>query len=259
MKRARLVALGLAVVLVPGCSLTPSLVAIPRVGPLDIKGDVLVSSSGSSVSSDAEELGLEEDSGVFEPRVDFEWGPAHIMASAYWAEYEGTGTAESDLDLGGVVISEGEQVESSLDIASVNVLGTFDLIPTDVVDLGLGLGVRVIDFDGKVTSLSTGDSIESAEGFALPVAAARAALSVGPFELSLLGSGITGSYDDMDASVIDLDLMGEYTFEKLLGFRGSLILGYRYITIDVEYTDEGSDVEAELDFSGPYVGLALGI
>jgi len=242
-----------------GCQVTPSLVVTPRLGTLDVSGDVFVSSSGSSVATDADDLGLDEDNAVFEPRVDFAWGPAHVMGTVYSASYEGTGTAEGQLDLGGVTINAGDQVRSTLDVTSVNLVTTFDLIPTKLVDLGIGLGVRVIDFDGKVTSLSTNQSIASDETFALPVAAARAAVNVGPFQLSLVGSGLGGSYDGIDASVLDLDLMGEYTFEEFIGFHGSLVLGYRYIGVSVEYTDSGSDVDADLDFQGPYIGLSLGI
>lgn len=255
----RLAASVLWALLACACQLTPSLVAIPRYGGLDISGDVLVSANSASVGSDVGELGFEDDSSVFQPRLDFAWGPAHVAASAYWAEYEGTGTAESQLDLGGVVISAGEQVESSLELTSANVVATFDLVPTDIIDVGIGLGARYIDFAGNVRSLSSGNSIASAEVIALPVAAARVAVALGPFEVSAVGSGLTGSYSGIDATVLDVDVMGEYTFERFLGFHGSLVVGYRYITIEVDYTDQGSDVEADLDFSGPYVGLALGI
>jgi len=259
MKTKVRLALYLLPALAAGCQLTPSLVAVPRIGGLSIDGDVNVSSSGASVSSNTDELGLEDDNVVFEPRLDFGWGPAHVMATAYSAEYDGRGAAKGQLDLGGVVISAGEQVESSLDITSANVVTTFDLIPTDVVDLGLGVGARVIDFDGQIRSLSSGQSIGSSQTFVMPVVAVRGAAALGPFDLSLIGSGLTGSYANIDATVVDLDLMGEYRFDEFLGFHGSLVLGYRYIGVDVEFADQGGNIDANLDFSGPYVGLALGI
>ena len=141
----------------------------------------------------------------------------------------------------------------------MNVVGTFDIVPTSIVDLGIGLGARVVDFEGTVQSLSSGDSIASDELFALPVAALRGAVRLGPVEVSLIASGLTGSYDDIDATVIDVDLLGEYRFDDFLGFHGSLVAGFRHIGIEVEYTDDGSDVDADLDFSGPYIGLSLGI
>ena len=245
--------------LASGCQLTPSISAIPRIGPLAVDGDILVSSSVASVGSDAEELGLDEDESVFSPRVDIGWGPAHIMVTAYGAEYDGTGTAEGQLDLGGVTISAGEMVESNLEVNSLNLVTTFDFVPTKLVDVGLGVGARVIDFQGSIESLSSGDSIVSDETFALPVLALRGAVDVGPLEVSLIGSGLTGTYSDIEATVLDLDLLGEYRFDEFLGFHGSLVFGYRYIAIDVEYTDDGSDVDADLNFSGPYIGLALGI
>ena len=252
-------AAGLLAVALGSCQLAPSLSVLPRVGQLDIEGDVLVSSSIASVASDAEELGFDQDDATFQPRVDLRWGPAHITASGYIADYEGTGTAEGQLDLGGVVIAAGEQVESALDVTSVNLVTTFDLVPTSLVDVGIGIGARVVDFEGQVRSLSSGDSIDSDELFALPVAALRAGVALGPVQLSAIASGLSGSYDDIDATVIDVDVLAEYRFDDFLGFHGSFVAGYRHIGIDVEYTDDGSDVDADLDFTGPYIGLALGI
>lgn len=237
----------------------PRVSATPRFGPLDIAGDIAVSSTDTSVRSDVEALGFDEDQTVFSPRADFSWGPAHVMASGYIASYDGSGRAEADLDLGGVLINAGDEVESDLDVQSVSVTTTFDLVPTELLDVGLGVGARYIGFDGSIQSVSTAESISSEEAFVLPTLAARVAVGVGPLDFSVIGSGIAAEASGIEAAFADVDAMIEYSFERWLNFHGGIVLGYRYIMMDVDYEDGGSDIEADLDFQGFFFGLTLGV
>jgi hypothetical protein len=233
--------------------------ATPRFGPLDIAGDIAVSSTDTSVRSDVEALGFDEDEAVFSPRADFSWGPAHVMASGYIASYDGTGRAETDLDLGGVLIRAGDEVDSDLDVQSASLTVTFDFIPTELLDIGLGVGVRYVGFDGRISSVSTTESISSDEAFVLPTLAGRVAVGVGPFDFSVIGSGIAAEANGIEAAFADVDAMIEYSFDRWLNFHGGIVVGYRYIMMDVEFEDRGSDIEADLDFQGFFLGLTLGV
>lgn len=244
--------------LATSCSLVPSLSVTPRYGWLEPNGDVSVSSASANAASDVETLGLEEE-GTFSPRLDFGWGPLDLMASGFQTEFEGRGFAEAQLDLGGVIINQGEAVDSSLDLLVGGVSATFDLIPTQLFDLGLGLGVTYVDFDARIRSVNTGLSVGSAEEFVIPVLAARLGTQLGPVKLNLHGSGLSGSYEDIDATLADFDLFAEYSFEDLLSFYAAVVVGYRYLMLDVEYVEQQSDIDAELDFSGVYFGLTVGI
>ena len=135
--------------------------------------DILVSATGSAVSSDTDALGLDEDSSVFSPRVDFSWGPADLMLTVYEAEFQGTGTTPSQLDLGGVIIAAGDTVQTDLDVSVANLIATFDLLPTGFVDLGAGFGLRLAEFSGNIRSTNTGLEIGSDETFILPALAAH--------------------------------------------------------------------------------------
>ncbi len=241
-----------------GCSLIPSFSVTPRYGLLEPRGDVSVSSASASAASDVETLGLEEE-GVFAPRADFAWGPLDLMANGFATEFEGRGVAEAQLDLGGVIINQGETVDTSLDLTLASLIATFELIPTDLIDFGLGFGATYVDFDADVRSVSSGQSVGSAEEFVLPVLAARLGSRLGPVRLGLTGSGLSGSYEGMEATVADLDFSAEFSFGDLLPFYTSLVGGYRYVLIEVEYEEQGSDIDADVDLSGVYFGLTVGI
>jgi len=245
--------------LLGSCNVVPSLSATPRLGTLELDGDLSISSSGSSASGDMEDLGFDDDGAVFEPRVDLAWGPIDLIATAYDAAYAGSGTADVTFDLGGVTINTGEDVDSELDLRGLALLATWDLVPTDFVDVGLGLGVQALDIDAAMTSQTSGDTIETDESVPFPVVAARAAVQISDLTISAVGSGVSVETNDVDATYYDVDLMASWTFERFLGFHGALVAGWRQIALDAEYDDDGSDVVLDFSISGPFVGLTLGI
>jgi len=247
----------LASTLLAACSIIPSVAVTPRYGQLTPSGHVAAADSGVGISgsADVEELGLDTDT-VFQPRIDFGWGPLDVVGTYDAASYSGNGEAGADLDLGGTVITAGTPVSSDLDVTTINLIATFDFIPTDLVDVGIGVGARSIDFDARIASAT--DTIESAESFVMPVAAARAAVALGDFRVVAIGSGLTGEYDGIEGTILDLDFMASYQFD-FVGFYWGIVGGYRYMKSDIEYEDDGSDVEADLTFDGPYFGLTIGL
>lgn len=241
------------------CSIVPSVAVTPRLGQLTPRGDIGAADStvGISASADVEELGFDADT-VFQPRIDFGWGPLDIVGTYDSATYEGDGTATADLELGGVTITAGTPVSSNLDVTTINVIGTFDFIPTQLVDVGIGIGARSVDFDALIEEQGGGNMIESSEQFVLPVAAARAAVALGDFQIVAIGSGLAGDYDGVEGTILDIDVMASYDFD-FVGFYWGLVAGYRYMQADLSYEDEGSDVDADLTFDGPYFGLTIGL
>lgn len=245
--------------LAPACNIVPDLKATPRIGTLELTGDLSISSTGATASADVEDLGFDDDGSTFAPRVDLAWGPVDIIATGYQAAYEGQGTADVALDLGGVVITAGDTVDSELDLTTAGVIATWDFIPTDLVDLGIGLGVQAIDLEASITSQTTGDTISTDESAPFPVVAARAGVQIFDLELTGVASGIAFEQDDFDATYLDIDLMASWTFERFLGFHGALVLGWRQVMLEADYEDSSSDVDLDFTLSGPFFGLTLGI
>jgi hypothetical protein len=217
-----------------------------------------VSSSGVDASSDAETLGFDEDD-VFQPRADLSIGPFDFMGSYHDATYAGSGTAEAELDLGGVVIPAGDAVDSELDTTYFALVGTFDFLPTDTLDLGIGLGASSIDFDAMITSQTTGDSVRSSEAFVVPVVALRGEVELWGLALNAHVHGLDGSFSGIEGSLVDYDASLSWRFLDGVGLFAALVAGYRELRVDVEYEEDGSDIEADLAIGGPYLGLTVGL
>ncbi len=235
----------------------PSFGVTPRLGKLDIDGEIGVQSAGVSATNSVESLGLVEDDSVFGARVDLDWGGVHVTASGQSSTHDGDGVLEAELSQGGTTITAGTAVASELDIGLYSGVVTFDLLPTDNFELGLGLGVSVADFDTSFTDETTGDRIATDEVVPIPVLAARGGFALGPVDVSVLAAGMAVAIDGDEATYIDLDAVARV---RVLGsgdrFTGWLALGWRQVELDAEYEDDG-EAELDLEFSGPYFGLVF--
>ena len=251
--------LSLAVALgVTSCNVIPEASVTPRYASLEASGDLGISGAGALVTSDVETLGL-DDEGALAPRLDFSWLSFDAWVSYYDVEYSGDGTAEGQFDLGGVVITGGTPVRTELDLLLATAGLTYDFIPTDLVDLSLGAGYGFVDYDASLTSLLTSEVIQSDESFGLPLLAARGAVEFLDCELSLVIAGLGGEVEGDEVLLLDGDLMFSWDFLDAGPAQGGLVLGYRLTSIEAEYGQSGSRIDAELEFAGPYAGLTLSL
>lgn len=242
------------------CS-APSGEVMPRYGPLDIDGEFGVRPlwyGGDFVTSDVGEAGFDEDRGVLGVRGDLDLGVPTLTVSLQGSTHSGVGRLAGALNDGTNYISGENDVASSLDFGLYQGLLTFDAVPSDVVDLGLGLGVTVVDFDGRITDTVTEVTISESQLVPVPVLALDAGARLGDFRAGATLSGVSIDLGGDDVALFDLDLTARY---RLLGsgdrLSGSLCLGYRLIGLDVEYEDT-EEILIDLRFRGPYLGVSLG-
>ncbi len=241
------------------CS-APALELMPRMQEVSLEGEIGIASGAISGTNDIETAGVEKDSSVFGLRLDFDLGAPRLTLSTQGSTHDGDGTLEFDITQNGVTITAGTDVETEVDMALHQLALTWDLIPTDMFELGLGLGAAAVDLDATFRETGTANEIATDEVAGLPVLAARAGLDLGRVEFSLLATGMQYDYDGDSARLLDFDLMGRL---KLFGgdkrLAGFLMAGYRELSAEVEYDDDGDNIDADLTLSGPYFGLVLGL
>lgn len=255
----RNVATAASLALLTACS-APRLDATPRFGTFDIEGSLGISENGVTGEADLESAGLDQDDSVFGARVDLDWGPAHLMLSGQQSEHGGSGTLDATISSGGVTIPVGTDVDSDLDLGLYSGAFTFDLIPTDLVELGIGLGVSYVDFSASFQEQSTGETVDVDEAVPVPLVAARLGTRIWRLDASLQASGITWSDSGDELTLIDLDLMAKL---RLLGdddrFAGHLTAGYRWLDLAFDYEGDDDEAEGDITFDGPYIGVTLSI
>jgi hypothetical protein len=255
-------ALGALGALATTACFAPQVEVLPRFTQVDIDGEVGVDSSGSvSATNSTDDLGLEKDSSAFGGRVDLRWGSPHLTVSFGESSHDGDGTLSATMSSGGTTLPSSTPVHTDLDASLSSAILTFDLFPSDLVEVGLGFGVSAVGLDGRVTSkdpLNPGQ-IDFDQTLPVPVIAGRLAFDIGRVQLSALVSGLSFDSGDDHADFLDADVQGRVRLwgsgSRLVGF---LAAGWREVSADVKFEDGGDHVEADLEFSGPYLGIVLG-
>jgi len=245
----------LVVLLVAGCS-GPQLDIMPRYGQFNVDGDFGATAGGVVLTNTADEMGIEDDDGYVGARVDFKWGLPHLIISAQSTDHSGDGVLANDIDIDGTTITAGTAVATEFDLGLYNALLLFDILPTDNFELGLGFGLSALDVDAEFSG--GGSTITTDELLPVPVLALSGGVQFSRLELAALLSGMDVSIDNNDLSYIDLEAFAR------LGLirpddrgRVSLLLGYRYLDIDLEYEDGSDNVVFDMTFDGPYLGLEV--
>lgn len=242
----------------------PTACGLPQAGlsmrylDLEVEGDILVTQSAATSAADLETMGLQDDS-TFSPRADFEWGGFHVSASQSTTDHSGSGQVDATIEYNGVTISGGENVQTDFELGLTNVLMTWDVIPGDMVEIGLGVGAMLMDFDANIMSTDNpGNDVTLDEQFPIPMIVGRAGLEVAGFDLEGVLGGLSVNIDGDEATVLDLDVGLSYELVDIGGaVMGHIMVGYRSFDIDVQYDDDDGEVDFDSSFSGPYFGISL--
>lgn len=243
------------------CAIPSASVGV-HTGQYSMDGSVGLATAASGAAVDAttslDGLGLGDDSSSLGADVVLNMGVPTLVLSAVQTDFSGSGVLTSDFEVDGVSLTTGTPVDSILDVAMYQAFFLFELVPGDTVDFAIGLGVDMLDFDGSFTGDTDPDpgntTIETLvldQPVPLPVVGARAAVALGPVDLSAFVTGAAFDFDDVEVSALDVDLRAAIdVFGPMAAF-----VGYRDNAIEVDYVD-GVDA-GRLDFSigGPYFGL----
>ncbi len=240
-----------------GACAVPSLEVQPRYGRPQISGRAGATSGAVGGSADLEDAGLDDDQAL-SARADLEFGSPRLIGLAQAPHFEGSGTLDVTISDGTNTITAGTPVDTELGISQYDLALVFDLFPGDTIELGIGFGAAYFDLDFRFEESATGTLVASDEQVPVPFLAATAALWLGPVEVAAFAGGMQYTYQDDRVDFLDLDA---YARLKFLGgrqhFRSSLLVGYRLTRFQLDYDDQGTDIDADLTLAGPYVGLEI--
>ncbi len=248
----------LACVLVLSGCVVPSIDAVSAAGQYSLNGNFGATASGSAVTSDLESLGLDDEEVGFQPRVDFRWLGMHLSVDYVGADFQGDGVAEATIEIGGGTISQDADVRTELELGDLKGAFTFDFIPGDTFELGLGVAVAALAFDLHMVEQNGAGEIETDETVPVPLLAGRFGLQLGAFRFYLDAGYADASIEEGDIVLADYELGASVNlFGEGSGLAGRLAGGWRGIDVDADYEDDESDVSVDFVLDGPFLGLAL--
>lgn len=249
--------LAMVLLLAGGCAV-PAVDIMPRYGTFDVEGNfgITNSPSGAVPVADMNVAGFGKDGGFLGLRADLDAGSPVFSLSTQITEHGGSGIVENTLTSGDGTILDGSMVDSEMSLGLHQMAVTFDMVPSDMIDVGLGFGVTVIDLDASMTDGF--ESLTTRKTLPMPVLALRGKVDLGDFEATGMISGMDVSVNGDSAFFLDLDLFAQY---HLLGgderVAGAIALGYRSTRLALDYEDNSDRIKADLRFSGPYVAIVV--
>ena len=236
----------------------PGLSLVPRVGFYELSGDFAATEGATAVSSSIDDLGLSDSEAAFAPRVEAHVGGMMLDVSAFSTEFSGRGTVQGDITIDDITITQGTDVDTDFGLDSADASLTWDLIPTDMAELAIGLGVNLMQLDITLDEVNTTQTLETDELLPIPHASARASVHFGPATVGASVAFFDYSDSEMDVSFLDVEATAQW---KLIGgdqrLSGRLVGGYRLLDLDAEYDDGDSQVVADFRLDGPFIGLSF--
>ena len=235
----------------------PGLDATARYGFVDLDGGVLTDTTVGAAENTWDGLGLDDTEATPGATVDLKWGSPHLSISTQQSGYSGQGVLNSEIEIDGDTIAIGTTVDADVDIDVTSALLTWDLAPGDL-EFGLGLGIVGLGLDMQFADTGSSTVVASDETLPLPVLAARLGMSQGPWSLAGTLAGFDIDIDGDELSFFDFDAYGKYSFaggdERM---NAAVVVGYRSTDLSVDYEDGPDRVDADLELTGPYIGLRL--
>ncbi|MBC8327547.1 MAG: hypothetical protein H8E31_02260 [Planctomycetes bacterium] len=165
----------------------------------------------------------------------------------------------------GNVLTSNLRSTTTVDMAIRKMLLGIDVFATGVFRLGLLLGVDEVSFDelsvtadqsALLGAISPGDKqvVLSGESVFVPMVGARADIDLpSGFRVGAELTGVAASTSDVDVSYFDFDGSLNYAITDNI----EALLGYRYITINVDGSFDGTRLDTELDITGPYIAVGI--
>lgn len=239
--------------LAAGCS-APQLAVEPSYGRLDSRGEISLREQGQArVRNDLDETGLAGRESSLGLRADLKWGVPHLTLATQSAEWSGRGRVSEFGDIGGTDVA----VDSRAEFGFHRALVTFDVLPGRPLELGLGLGISVLDIDWRVTEVGVGTTEDVDEILPVPVLALRLGLDLWRLNLEALLCGMGVEIEGDRATYLDLDLAARLRLFEAGPADGLLSLGYRRVQLELDYEDDGDEGELDWTLDGLYLGLRI--
>jgi hypothetical protein len=225
-----------------------------RYSLLTPKGEMGVSNNSNVDKTDLSDLGLDSADGAWGISIGGNYGRPHFFFSGQKSSFSGTGTTSKDMSQGPVTIPAGTPVDTSMDIGIYTVVATYDFIPGKN-ELGIGLGVMGLDFGVNYTAVSTGAQINIDETYPLPLLAVNGSLNWKKIELAALVGGAYIQISGSEVGYLNADIAARYAFYKGENWSGMASLGYRYIGMGLDIKENNDRFKADINFTGPYIGV----
>ena len=151
-------------------------------------------------------------------------------------------------------ISAPVDTASTLDLKAYDIIPYYNLLDNTMwTTIDLGIDIKVIDADYKVSANGAFTGYENQKTVVIPMVYLRARVEIPATNIGLEADGKYITYNG--STVYDARAKVDYTFDFIPVVQPAFEVGYRVHKINID--DSSVEVKSDVDFKGIYAGLML--
>ena len=159
---------------------------------------------------------------------------------------------------GGIPLSAGTPIDSSLELAATKMMVGIDVLNTSIARVGILAGFDLLSFN-KFSLTNAGSSVQNVlvnQEVPIPIIGLRGDIAIPGTSISLGTeiSGISIDVADIEASFFDHNINLSMEIVK----NAEVVVGYRTISLNVDGDIDDTRIQnMDLSMSGPYFGVSV--
>ena len=145
---------------------------------------------------------------------------------------------------------------ANVQLTATDIILYYELFDNDLISFDFGINAKYIEGEFLVTD-KIDPSQTGREDFSGPIPMLYSRLAVGlPF--TGFGAYVEGSYLSFDDNkVSDYQAVITYSLLENLVLDLTFQVGYRAVTLELDYSDNNNSINSDLEFKGPFAGLEV--
>jgi outer membrane protein len=165
-------------------------------------------------------------------------------------------TIDSNFNFGGQQFLISSDATTDVQLTSTDIILYYELFDNDLVSFDFGINAKYIEGEFVITDKSD-PSQNGREDFSGPIPMLYSRLAVGlPF--TGFGAYVEGSYLSLDDNTLsDYQAVITYSLMENLAIDLTFQVGYREVTLELDYSDDNNNINSDLVFKGPFAGIEV--
>ena len=227
-----------------------------RYGILYPSGDIRIEYSGNEENIDLSEMGIDDPNGSLSLSIGLQIDRSHFFFNYAGIYYGGSNTVEETKIYNGHLIPAGTVINSEIDIKLYTLIYTYDLLNSKH-DLGIGLGLALMDYYSHYFEGGGDSEVTHHQLYPMPLLTVSGILDLNRFELQALIGGAAVKINDNKVAYLTTDLAIRYKFLRRERIHGMISLGFMWVLMYIEFSQDPNIYYQNTDFYGPYLGVRI--
>ena len=185
----------------------------------------------------------------------FGFAPFEFSVSQF--SYSRNQTGVFNGTLGGIQLSPGTPVDSSLELTATKMMVGIDVLNTSIARVGILAGFDLLSFNKlSLTNAGIVQNVLANQEVPMPIIGLRGDIAIPGTSISLGAeiSGISIDVDDLEASFFDHNINLSMEIVK----NAEVVVGYRTISLNIDGVIDNTQIQnMDLSMSGPYFGVSV--